>query len=60
MERYLVFCYSTYYPEGGMNDCKLKTDDEQDALVFAAAKAYDGGQVHILDTQTGKTKAIID
>jgi hypothetical protein len=33
--RYYVFAYSTYYPEGGMNDCVLKTERRGDAIVRA-------------------------
>lgn len=35
MNRYYVFCYSTYYPDGGMNDCVLKTARRGDAIVRA-------------------------
>jgi hypothetical protein len=60
MERYLVFAYSTYYPEGGMNDCALKTDHKGLAQRTADALLDNGQHVHILDTHTGEITTVVD
>ena len=50
MNRYLVFSYSNYYPEGGMNDCCLKTSDESEAVRLAVMlRDEDFYHVHVYD-----------
>lgn len=50
MKRYLVFSYHNYYPEGGMNDCCLKTSDESEAVRLAVKlRGEDGCYVHVYD-----------
>lgn len=51
--RYLVFTHNTYYPAGGMRDCRHRTNDLKDARAFAVAAAQDHRQIY--DCETGKT-----
>lgn len=51
--RYLVFSYSTYYPEGGMNDCVLKTNDRDLAIRVAVEKRDDFYNFSVYDVLTG-------
>ena len=40
MKRYLIFGYGDFYPGGGMEDCKLKTDSINEVVEFI--KAWEG------------------
>lgn len=40
--RYYVFRYSAYYPEGGMNDCVLRTKDREEAIARAVTEETEG------------------
>lgn len=55
--RYLVFAYNTYYPEGGMTDCKFKTDDKDKAVKEATRLREEEwwSYLDIYDTQTGES-----
>lgn len=41
MYRYLVFEYDCYYPSGGMDDCKLKTNKLEEAMEFMNNSDWD-------------------
>ena len=60
MEQYLVFCYETYYPSGGMDDCALQTNDKDEAFAFGLKRFDEGQHVHILDTKTGEIHPVVD
>lgn len=49
--RYYVFAYNTYYPEGGMRDCALKTNNWAVALETATHLHDHGYYVHIYDAR---------
>lgn len=55
MRRYALFCFSTYYPQGGWEDFKGSFDSEQEAikkgLGFEPASFYGGW--HVVDLQSG-------
>lgn len=38
MNRYYVFKYDSYYPNGGMNDCLLRTNDREEAVKKATTE----------------------
>jgi hypothetical protein len=52
MKRYLLFCYSQYYPSGGWNDFEGSFDTIEDAQ-----NAAHGDWWHIVDTEDGRTCA---
>jgi hypothetical protein len=55
MERYWVFCWSTWYPSGGIHDFKSDHAVFQHAVNAAnmyLAEEYDG-HAEVLDSQTG-------
>jgi hypothetical protein len=54
--RYLVFGYNHYYPQGGMEDCLVKTDLRSVAL--EAGRKYKADlyqRVYVYDTKMGET-----
>lgn len=54
-KRFLIFCGSTYYPDGGMADCVGSADSIPDALAKMAERR--GGVMdwgHLFDTQDRK------
>lgn len=51
MNRYLLFCYSRYYPSGGKGDFSGDFDSIEDAIQMATEKQAECYEV--LDTQTG-------
>lgn len=53
-KRYVLFCYDTYYPQGGMADCCGSYDTLEEAHEWGKAFAYDG--YDILDLE-GRVQA---
>lgn len=56
MYRYLLFQCDTYYPAGGMYDCKLKTNNLEDLIPFIN-KHYNEelwGNIHYYDAVEDK------
>ncbi len=51
--RYVGFAYSTYYPEGGFNDCIGSYDTLEIALEDLADKQFHSDFRYVVDTQTG-------
>ncbi len=49
--RYLVFEFDAYYPGGGMYDCRLKTDNLEEALGRVRKSTYDYCEIY--DTVEG-------
>lgn len=62
MERYWVFCWSTYYPEGGMNDFKSDHDIFQHAVDAAEMHLAEecSGHTEVLDSRTGTMMYSLD
>jgi len=52
MKRYLLFCGSNYYPNGGMNDCDGSFDTIEEALEALNKKEWSKDWYHIVDRQT--------
>ena len=51
MYRYLVFAYDYYYPFGGMDDCKFKTNDNDEALNQSELALRGAEHVEIYDAE---------
>lgn len=49
--RYFCFSYMQYYPSGGMDDCKLMTDNYTEARFWLVEQSTDYGSAYIYDTQ---------
>jgi hypothetical protein len=47
MKRYWVFAWSNYYPDGGLNDLRLCTDDLQEAKKELARKTKNGDKEEV-------------
>ena len=59
MEKYLLFAYRDYYPQGGMEDCILVTDSYEELNQYVPEyiqenDAYDFDNMHYYDCQSGK------
>lgn len=53
--RYLVFSYGSYYPNGGMSDCVLKTNDVNEAVCKAVDERDENFMyTSVYDTYTGE------
>ena len=52
--RYYVFSYSTYYPQGGMDDCALMTRDRKFAIFMAVKLRDDGYHAFVWDVKKEK------
>ncbi len=59
MEKYLLFAYDSYYPDGGMNDCILVANSIEElnsyVLKYIEENDRDFDYIHYYDCQTGKT-----
>ena len=50
--RYFCFSYIQYYPSGGIDDCRLMTDDYIQAKIWLVATDTRLGSAYIYDTKT--------
>lgn len=41
MVKYLLFCYRNYYPRGGMEDCRLGTNNFNEIIDFIKQNVID-------------------
>jgi hypothetical protein len=51
MKRYMVFCYDTYYPSGGMYDFSKDFDNYQEAVDYCITSFKQYDNVNIYDTK---------
>lgn len=45
MKKFILFCWSTYYPKGGLNDLVGSFDTTEEAEVFAKQNKRDEWQL---------------
>lgn len=62
MERFLLFTYETYYPEGGMNDfnSSYRTLEEATERGRHLIKELYFAHAHVFDRETGETHTIVE
>ena len=52
MKRFLLFCFDSYYPSGGMNDFVKDADTKEELILERANQKSPKDNYHIVDTQT--------
>ena len=59
MEKYLLFAFREYYPNGGMDDCIFVADNVDElnsyAMQYIEDNKYDFDYMHYYDCNSGKT-----